>query len=101
MSECAAAGMLPDAFDHATYRQVFAFMRGAAKRRKGEQSLALATAWHTEAFARQKRLTPLNDILKKLDNAEPKPMTLKEQRMAMMNIAQAMGARVVHKRKET
>lgn len=92
--------MNPAEFDDATYRQVFAFMRGVALRRKHEYRLTLFGAWHTEAFARQKRLTPFTDIVKRMDaGGHKKAMTLKEQHAAVKQIAQAFGAKVVYKKK--
>lgn len=93
--------MPPEAFAHATYREVFATVRGASYRRKADLRQAIIGAWHTEAFARQKRLPPLNDILRRLDGPSAiKPMTPKQLRMAGMQIAAAFGGRFVDKRKD-
>ena len=37
---------------------------GASRRRKADANALLSAAWHTEAFARSKRLPRLKDILK-------------------------------------
>jgi hypothetical protein len=43
-------------------------IEGVTRRRQADNNMLLATAWHTEAFARSKRLPRLKDIL--LDGGE-------------------------------
>lgn len=50
-------------------------IEGAARRRQAETNMFLSTAWHTEAFARAKRLPRLKDILLKGGEREARKQT--------------------------
>ena len=71
--------MKPDEFWDMTLREVALYSEGAAYR-------MISLAWHTEAFARQKRLQPLDKILK-----EPmKEQTPEEQEKVLRAIFEPM-----------
>lgn len=95
----AAAGVMPhDALDY-TARMLNAAIDGAAERQRIAMALGLWTAHHGEGLARTKRLPDLAVMLRKLQPGGGAPMSPKEQHSAIMQMARAMGARVVHKKK--
>jgi hypothetical protein len=61
-------------------------MEGAARRAKRKSDATIALAWHIEAFARQKTLKPLRELL----DVKPKAQTPDEMLAAMLTM-QARG----------
>lgn len=59
---------------------------GAARRRRDDYDLALFTAWHIEAFARQKTLPDLKSLLNRNRDVSDKPMTAMQVRATMMGL---------------
>ena len=59
----AEAGFDPDSFWNQTPRRLDAILTGYVQRRRIEAEQAISTAWHTEAFARVKRLPTLDKAL--------------------------------------
>ena len=87
MIEWAAAGLAPDSFWRQTPRSFAAIMEGRARAAKRNFELALSQAWHTEAFAREKRLKKLAEYLE----GPPKARTADEILDAFL-MFQALGA---------
>jgi hypothetical protein len=58
-----AQGLPPSEFWDQSPRSFVAIMDGCARAAKRQSDAMLSQAWHTEAFARQKRLKPLREIL--------------------------------------
>jgi hypothetical protein len=63
--ECMKAGMTPTEFSAITPREAVMFIEGRQSLERRQFQLALITAWHTEAFARTKKLPPLKSLLDK------------------------------------
>lgn len=87
MIEWVAAGLNPEDFWVQTPRSFVAIMEGVSRRAKRESDAKLSLAWHIEAFARQKRLKPLNQLL----GIKPKAQSTDE----MLAVFQAFVARGV------
>lgn len=66
--------MDPEAYWYRTPREVTAFLEVVSERNADAKDLALFTAWHTEAFARQKRLPDLNRLLARRKPKAPLPL---------------------------
>ena len=101
MTEAAAAGIPPDRFRHLTYRELFNALQGEAIRRRRDRQSSLWAVWHGAAWTRSKTFTnaeKLNSMLRKMD--PPRVMTPREQRSAILGIANAMGAEVVYRKKK-
>jgi hypothetical protein len=64
-------------------------MEGRARAAKREAEAMLSQAWHTEAFARQKHLKPLDKILAK---RKPRRVQSPEEMLAILMQCQAGGA---------
>jgi len=79
-----------------TYREVFAVLRGEALRRQRDYRLVLWGGWHQAMFERQKKMPPLQPLMRKM-TPQPKMSrnALREQVLAM---AKAMGAKVIDRR---
>ena len=58
-------------------------MEGRARAAKREADASLSLAWHIEAFARQKRLKPLRELL----GIKPKPQSPDEMLAVFRQIA--------------
>lgn len=97
MAEAGAAGIPPTEFWHLTYRELFNALKGEHLRRRRDRQQIVFGAWHGESFARHKRLPNLTDILRKMEPS--RVMSPREQRAAIMGIAEAMGATVTYKRR--
>jgi hypothetical protein len=83
------AGMsLGDATD-ATPRQMVAFIEAA-----GPTRLAIMAGWHSESFARTKRLKPLDNYLPKAAEAPPRRLSGKERAAFARAEAAAWNAKV-------
>lgn len=95
MSEAALLGVPPHLFWDYTYRELHALINAAQTKATRAHKLAMYTAYHTEAFARIKRLAPLSSLLSKLDPV--RDMSAGDIRAAVMAMARSMGARVVKK----
>jgi hypothetical protein len=65
-------------------------MEGAARRQKRAFDLVIIGAWHTEAFARTKKLKALSDYVG--DKPKPFKATTPEQMLAAFQAMQAGGA---------
>lgn len=78
--------MPPGEFWVQTPRSFVAILDGRSRAAKQDYELAVAQAWHTEAFARTKRLKRLIDYLK-----EPKAQT-PEEILAAFRSFQSHGA---------
>ncbi len=68
-------------------------------RQRGEMTVALFNAWQGQSLSRTKRLPDLSDMVKKLWPS--KPMSPKQQRRAIMDMARAMGAKITYRKKES
>jgi hypothetical protein len=66
-----------------TPRSFVAIMDGRARAAKREADAAISLAWHIEAFARQKRLKPLREML----GIKPKAQTPDEMLAVFKAIA--------------
>ena len=58
-----AQGLPPSEFWDQSPRSFVAIMDGCSRAAKRKSDAMLVHAWHVEAFARQKRLKPLNELL--------------------------------------
>jgi hypothetical protein len=73
----------PSEFWEQTPRSFVAIMDARARAAKRESDAALSLAWHIEAFARQKRLKPLREML----GIKPKAQTTDEMLAVFRQIA--------------
>lgn len=92
-----AAGIPPHIALDYTPRELFAVFAGRNISARRDHQLAIFEAWHVEAFARNKRLPKLQDLLRKMD--EPKVMSPKAIRSTIIDVARAMGATVRYVKK--
>lgn len=97
MAEAHAAGITPTEFWDLTYREIYAVLDGARIAARRARQMAIFTAWHVEAFSRTKRLPDLAGILRKMEPAEV--MSPRQIRTAIIAAAEAMGSRVVYKKR--
>lgn len=81
--EALKAGMTPTEFGIVTPREAVMFIEGAVWRMNHQMQLAITIAWHTEAFARTKKLDPLAGILRRISNEAPREMTVEEAEAAL------------------
>jgi hypothetical protein len=93
-----AAGVPPHIALDYTPRELYAVFAGRAIAAKRAYSLALWATWHGEAFARTKRLSPLADLLRKIEPA--RVMSKRQLRANIIGAAMAMGAKVRYVKKE-
>lgn len=56
--------MGPEAFWEQSPRSFVSIMEGCSRAAKRRSDAMLSQAWHTEAFARQKQLKPLDQLLR-------------------------------------
>jgi hypothetical protein len=87
-----AAGIPPHIALDYTPRELYAVFVGRNLIQTRMHSLAIYQAWHGEAFARQKRLENLADLLRKLN--QPRVMSTRQVRATIIGAARAMGAKV-------
>lgn len=66
-------------------------MKGCAHAAKRDLELAVTTAWHTELFARAKKLKNLREYLPREDGEEPPPPVQPEIILDAMLTMQASG----------
>ncbi len=92
MQEAVAIGVAPGEAWTATPRELAAIAQGYAKRQERAIQLAVMTAWHTEAFARTKRLPPLQRLLP--SHGPRRPQTSREQMMIAEQICKAFGGTI-------
>lgn len=59
------SGQDPSHFWRLTLREISVILDGAVARMKRKRDEDITLAWHVEALARQKKLQPLNALLKK------------------------------------
>lgn len=59
-----SAGLEPESFWKQTPRSFVTIMEGRSRAAKTHYEQGLSLAWHVEAFARQKRLKPLEKYLR-------------------------------------
>ena len=97
MAEGMAAGIPPHVLFDYTQRELYAVFRGRNIAATRAHKLALYEAWHTAGFYRMKKLTPLADVLRKLD--APRVMSTRAIRATIMGLASALGAKVRHVKK--
>jgi hypothetical protein len=77
----------PETFWEQTPRSFVSIMEGRARAAKRRSDAMLAHAWHVEAFARQKKLKPLREMI----DEKPKAQTPDEMLSALMGF-RARGA---------
>lgn len=68
--------MSPSEFSELTPRETYMYIDAAVERSNTQYRLAISTAWHTEAFARTKRLEPLSTIF---EGMRTTPLTQEEK----------------------
>jgi hypothetical protein len=73
----------PAEFWEQTPRSFVSIMEGRARAAKRESDASLSLAWHIEAFARQKKLKPLRELL----GIKPKAQTPDEMLAVFQAIA--------------
>ena len=73
-----------------TFRELYALFEARNLNAIRQHKLGLFTAWHTAAFYRQKRLSPLSDLLRKMEPS--KVMSPRAMRAAIIGIAKAFSA---------
>lgn len=97
MSACFAAGIPISEFWDLTRRETYAALAGDAIRRRRDRQTAMWAAWHGAAFERSKRLPNIAALLAKM---EPKrEMSHRELRASILGIANAMGAKVIYRKR--
>lgn len=69
-----ANGLDPDVFWAQTPRSFVSIMEGCSRAAKRKSDAMISHAWHVEAFARQKKLKPLREML----GVKAKPQTTDE-----------------------
>lgn len=99
MAEAAAAGVLPHIMFDYTHRMLYAAIRGAFIRDARVRKESLWAAWQTANFTRSKRLPDLLPLLRKLDPV-PVRMTAREIRDSVFDMAKAMGAKIIRKKRK-
>lgn len=82
-----------------TMRELYAAFMGAQKTRLAARQLALSQAWQTANYTRADKLPDLAAQLRKLDPGGSRVMSPKAQRATILGMAQAMGAKVVRRKK--
>lgn len=80
-------------------RELFAAFSGANKIRHRARQLALSLAWQTANYTNAAKLPPLAAELKKLEPADSRVMSPKQQRQTILDMASALGAEVVYRKK--
>lgn len=80
-------------------RELFAAFVGANKIRHRARQLALSQAWQTANLTNAAKLPPLHELLRKLEPAASRVMSPKQQRSAILEMATALGAEVVYRKK--
>jgi hypothetical protein len=95
MAECAAAGLMPHLFWGYAPRETFALLKGAGIRAKLEQSYLESNAWKSAYFGRVKKLPTWDQVMRPF--RPRKVMSRKSIRAAILGMAQAMGAHVIHR----
>lgn len=98
MAECAAAGISPLQFWSMTQREIYAVFVGGNIKARRDHKLQIFGAWHGQNMARGKRSPDLKQLLRQID--PPRVMSPKAIRAAVIGMAKAMGAIVVHKKRE-
>lgn len=97
MAEAFSVGIQPDQFWRMNMRELYACFAGEAKTRVRQRQLHLWQAWMTANFTNAKRLPALEPLLRKL---EPRrAMSNRAVRSTLVGMAQAMGARIVRRKK--
>lgn len=99
MAECAAAGVPPHLFWDYTFREIHAVLAGAQIKARREHKLTLLGAWHAAAWSRVKRMPDLAKALSHLDPNRHRAMNPDAIRRSVLGIAQALGAKIVHRPK--
>lgn len=89
--------MEPGAFWRQTPRTFAIIMEGRARAAQHRYEMVLSQAWHTEAFARQKKLKPLE---KYLTAAEPQKSQTPAEMLATLRELKERGAPMTFTRVE-
>ncbi len=98
MKQAAAVGVPPHRFWKYTLRELFAVFHGAAIADARNRQLAVFEAWHTEAYARTKKLPPLTDEIRRYEpGSRVRTMDNKSLRAAIIAAATMSGANVIRK----
>lgn len=97
MAEASAVGILPHVFWRYTPRDLYAAFTGARTARIRQRQGELWAAWQTANFTRAKKLPALQPLLRKLE--APRVMSKREIRVSILTMAQAFGAKVIHKKR--
>lgn len=76
-------GLEPSHFWKLTLREIRVVLDGAVARLKRDRDEKIILAWHIEAFARQKKLPPLERLLKMEDQPKARAMTPEQIQAAL------------------
>jgi len=90
-------GLLPEQFWALTYAEFIAMARGFHRRQVARANEILYGAWHTELFARYKKLPDLDDILRDPSDKPKKkePQTTETMMTMAKMLTAAFGGDVV------
>ena len=95
MAEAASAGLPPHLFWGYSPRETYALLKGAGIRSRHEQAHLESNAWKSAYYQRIKKMPSWDSIMRAF---RPKRvMSRKSIRSAILSMAQAMGAVVVHR----
>lgn len=80
-------------------KQLFRCFEGAAIARRRVRQNDLWHAWHVANFTNAKKLPDLTQLMRKLEPAESRVMSPRQQRQSILGIAQAFGAKITYRKK--
>jgi hypothetical protein len=80
-------------------RELYAAFSGANKVRLNDRRMALSLAWQTANLTNAAKLPPLDQLLKRLSPGDSSVMSPRDQRATILGMAEAMGAKVVRRKK--
>lgn len=98
MAEASAAGVHPHLFWDYTWFELHVLLQGAQIVARREHRLSISNAWQTANWSKAKKLPDLRQLLRKLEPL--RDMSARAIRSAIVGMAEAMGAKVVRKRRE-
>lgn len=81
-----------------TWAEIHIVLSGAGLKARREHKLTLWGHWNGQSFARQKRLTPLTNLMRRLEPA--RDMSSADIRKAVLGMAHSMGAKVIRRKKQ-
>lgn len=81
-----------------TIGEIGILLAGAALKARRDHKLTLWGHWNGQSFARQKRMTPLSNLMRRLEPA--RDMSISDIRKAVLGMADSMGAKVIRRKKK-